>query len=108
MSNEKFTHGPWVLRLIESTEPGLKKAHPVYWSIAGEKARAAIQVYKQPKGTLIEAEATANLIAAAPDMYQMLKDALFVMEKWADGVQFPTILAIKETLNKANPQTTIL
>lgn len=46
-------------------------------------------------------EANAILIAAAPELLEALKDAERLMSTWSDGVNYPTLIHIRETIKKA-------
>jgi hypothetical protein len=51
------------------------------------------------------AEANARLIASAPELLEALQSLLYVAERWADGVQFPSIINAKEAIAKATGET---
>ncbi len=98
MSNEKFTPGPWeALTDFETFDIGTHNympetgGHPMICNVNGYKGFT----YEQRK-------ANARLIAAAPEMYEVLKDILFIfrpMTLRADEL----VEKAKSLLNKINP-----
>ena len=90
MSEEKFTRGPWSLLFNDKTKVVL------------EQQGVAVFVADTYAGfTKSEEEQKANaaLIAAAPEMYEGLKEIRDVMEK--DGRFCRTVEAIDKLLMKA-------
>lgn len=66
MSNEKFTKGPWFITEYEVIKSESSKTATGAISVAG----VSIPMYRCE-----EAKANAALIAAAPEMYEMLQTA---------------------------------
>lgn len=92
MSETKFTPGPWdkfdliVGRMIDNRHR--------YTSIAS--------IYESEPGYDGEDRANANLIAAAPDLYEALADCIDIIE--TEAAQFyhcPAVDAAKQALAKA-------
>jgi hypothetical protein len=91
MNKEQFTPGPYT---IEETK--------IFKGVAVVYGRAVICTINRE---LAAYEHNANLIAAAPDMYEALRHLVGICEN--DELMFPDfppLKAAKFALNKANPQ----
>jgi hypothetical protein len=64
MSNTKFTKGPWLVKQMED----VNSVYDVHYNLpASEYSVASIVLYNQDNA------ANADLIATAPDMYEMIE-----------------------------------
>lgn len=89
MSNKKFTPGPWVLN-------GDDKKIGHY--IAGPYDTGICEFHRKEYS-----EANANLIAAAPDMYEALGNIVKWLEDSNTVIHSSLLSKIEAALSKANP-----
>lgn len=97
MSDTKYTPGPWSVFCPDAEFPGIESHKTsisvVIFGYAGEGAG----VHGKSRG---ERKANARLIAAAPDLLDACKDALYV------GKSEETIEAVRDRLRKAIAKAT--
>jgi hypothetical protein len=88
MNKEQFTPGPWVIGKINS--------HTIFTELDGGESICEVEHLDNYK-------ANANLIAAAPDMYEALKNFVKHYSNFIHPDDM-TMIEAKAALNKANPQ----
>ena len=95
MGMSKFTPGPWSVGVANDTFESDVGIHADDWIIAD-----MCNDIREEYG--IDQEANANLIAAAPELYEALENALEVME---DGHQSNAKVMAREALAKARGES---
>ena len=94
MSKERFTPGPW-MAFYKS------KYNEWHVSVPGQD-ETGMRLALFPDGVLTRhPEGDAHLIAAAPEMYEALEDAMGHLSLFSDGVSIEISLRIEKILKKA-------
>lgn len=105
MSEEKFTPGPWETSCSEEVQTTKKDSLPPdrKWGYGMNDGficcldDGEYHIYSDPE----ECKANANLIAAAPEMYAALKNAIEYLALFSDGTSREISLRGLEILKKA-------
>jgi hypothetical protein len=94
-SEARFTRGPWTVLRSKHLHDGQHD-----YAINATKARVLAEAFgRDSHGNIINAEANAHLISAAPDMYEALKLARDCI--WTGGDTISTLAKIDAALSKA-------
>ena len=91
----QFTPGPWNLKINGKRKLGITSSCPVAWDIANVDADVNMVIDNVTRQLIsIQSVANAHLIAAAPDMFEVIKELYeYSMNTGHKGVLFPKIEA---------------
>ena len=70
MNEPKFTKGPWSIELKKNRNPNTDNIYDIWINDGSKSCHGLVKVMSWRS----DSESNANLIAAAPDMYELLDD----------------------------------
>ena len=97
--NEKFTKGPWTAKY----DPQLRALIQIYST--EDRVMVAVLPDRGTVEAMSEIEANANLIAAAPDMYEVLEEVWRILDSTMPLSRDNRADHIKKILCKARGET---
>jgi len=104
MSNPKYTPGPWTVINGNKYFPTvvMKEVEVPKEDIGTLRYPAPHFVVNCSHDQKMESiVANAKLIAAAPELLELLQQANTMLLRYSDGVKYPTMLAIEAAIKKA-------